>query len=221
MKQIKKFFWKARFKPLINCTVKIWLLFNRLLLTGFLLISQKSCWGTPPTLTRIIYDIELLFQHVNLQIKSAGFFFYLGFLSRTFTNYWTAGEALFISPLYYFYPLCSYWDITGMITAESSLLHIAIVTGLKSGTLGFRAQVFNHEATRPWKGCSGKCRKVHRKIYELKTSVSSLFFNKGISCGSTNLINKRLQRKCFFVSFAKFFRLMFLLNNFECMLPHL
>ena len=55
------------------------------------------------------------------------FFFYLGFLSWTFTIHRTAGEGggyLFDFP-YHFHPLHRHLDISGAITAESSPLHIA------------------------------------------------------------------------------------------------
>ena len=55
------------------------------------------------------------------------FFFYLGFLSRTFMIYRTAGEggANSLSPLYHFLPLHRHLDISRAITTESSPLHIA------------------------------------------------------------------------------------------------
>ena len=55
------------------------------------------------------------------------FFFYVSFLSRTFTNHRTAGEGKGISltPHYHFHPLHRHLDISWAITAESSLLHIA------------------------------------------------------------------------------------------------
>ena len=64
------------------------------------------------------------------------FFFYLGFLSRTFTIHRTAGEgeAISLSPLYHFHLLHRHLDISRAITAESSPLHIAIVSERKSLT---------------------------------------------------------------------------------------
>ena len=55
------------------------------------------------------------------------FFFYLGFLSRIFMIYRTAGEggANSLSPLYHFLPLHRHLEISRAITAESSPLHIA------------------------------------------------------------------------------------------------
>ena len=64
----------------------------------------------------------------------ACFFFYLGFLSRTFTNHRTAREGgghFFSSSL-----------------PESSPLHIASCR-TRTGTFGFQAQVANHQVTRP------------------------------------------------------------------------
>ena len=48
----------------------------------------------------------------------------LGFLSRTFTIHRTAGEEGGL-PLYHFLPLHKHLDISQVITAESSPLHIA------------------------------------------------------------------------------------------------
>ena len=67
------------------------------------------------------------------------FFFYLGFLSRTFTNHRTAekGEGISLTPHYHFHPLHGHLDISRVITAKSLPLRIP-------GTFGFRAQVANH-----------------------------------------------------------------------------
>ena len=58
--------------------------------------------------------------------QTTSFFFYLGFLSRTFTNQ-TAGEGggHSLTPHYHFHPLDRHFDISRAITAESSALHIA------------------------------------------------------------------------------------------------
>ena len=55
------------------------------------------------------------------------FFFYLGFLSRTFTIHGTAGKGggYLFPPLYYFHPLHRHLDVRRPITAESAPLHIA------------------------------------------------------------------------------------------------
>ena len=60
-------------------------------------------------------------------LKLFFFFFYLGFLPRTFMNHRTAGEGVGISltPHYYFHPLHRHLDNSWAITAESSSLHIA------------------------------------------------------------------------------------------------
>ena len=54
-------------------------------------------------------------------------FFFLGFLSRTFANHRTAGnaEGNSLTPHYHFDPLHKHLDISWAITAESSPLHIA------------------------------------------------------------------------------------------------
>ena len=53
------------------------------------------------------------------------FFFYLGFLSRTFTNHRTAGkgEGISLTPHYHFHPLHRRLDISRAITAGSSPAH--------------------------------------------------------------------------------------------------
>ena len=55
-------------------------------------------------------------------------FFYLGFVSRTFTIHTQQqgkGEGIYLISLYYFHPLHRHLDISRAITAESSTLHIA------------------------------------------------------------------------------------------------
>ena len=54
-------------------------------------------------------------------------FFYLGFLSRTFTDHRTLweGEGISLTPHYHFHPLHRRLDISRAITAGSSPLHIA------------------------------------------------------------------------------------------------
>ena len=66
------------------------------------------------------------------------FFFYLGFLSRTFTNHRTAGEGegISLTPHYHFHPLHRHLDISRAITAESSPLHIAS-SRIQTGNLWF------------------------------------------------------------------------------------
>ena len=70
------------------------------------------------------------------------FFLYLCFLSRTFTIHMEAGERgdIHLTPLYHFHPLHRNLDISRVITAESSSLHIAsIVAGFEPETFGFLA----------------------------------------------------------------------------------
>ena len=61
--------------------------------------------------------------------SSSVFFFYLGFLSLTWIIHRTAREGgdyfCFLNPLYHFYLLHRYLDISRAIFAESSPLHIA------------------------------------------------------------------------------------------------
>ena len=53
-------------------------------------------------------------------------FFYLGFISRALTIRSTAreGEAISLTPFYYFYPLDGHLDMSRAIAAESSPLSI-------------------------------------------------------------------------------------------------
>ena len=76
------------------------------------------------TITLFLVSIFKTYSSVS---KTDVFFFYLGFLSWTFTNHRTAGEGVGISltPHYHFHPLHRHLDISRAITAESSPLHIA------------------------------------------------------------------------------------------------
>ena len=67
-------------------------------------------------------------------------FFYLGFLSRTFTIHRTGqkGGGYFLTPFYYFRLLHRHLDISRAVTAVSSPLHITSIWSLlleSSGTL--------------------------------------------------------------------------------------
>ena len=68
-----------------------------------------------------------------IQIITVYIFLGLGFLSRTFTIHRTAGEgeAISLNPLHYFHSLHRHLDISQVITAESSPLHLA---GSRTGT---------------------------------------------------------------------------------------
>ena len=59
------------------------------------------------------------------------------------------GEGISLTPHYHFHPLHRQLDISRAITTESSPLHIASTARLEPGTFGFRAQVANHQVTRP------------------------------------------------------------------------
>ena len=60
------------------------------------------------------------------EIVSKTFFFYLGFISPTFTIHCTEGETRgFLTSLYNFNPLHRHLDISRAITAEGLSLHIA------------------------------------------------------------------------------------------------
>ena len=52
-------------------------------------------------------------------------FFYLDFLSQTFTGQQGKGDAIFLTPLYHFHPLHRHLEVNQAITAESSPQHIA------------------------------------------------------------------------------------------------
>ena len=80
----------------------------------------------------------------GFRVYKKDFFFYLGFLLRTFTNRRTAGEGAgqFFNSYYHFHPLHRHLDMRWTITAESSPPRIA--AGLEPATFGFRAQVTNH-----------------------------------------------------------------------------
>ena len=87
------------------------------------------------------------FLRVAKIIHNESFFFYLGFLSQTFTIHMAPGEGgdIYLTPLSHFQSLYRHLDISRVSTAESSLLHIAsIVALLEQETFGFLAQVDNH-----------------------------------------------------------------------------
>ena len=86
----------------------------------------------------------LLYCHIIIFRKKVSFFFYLGFLSRTFTNLRTAEEGgISLTPHYHFHPLRRHLDFSRAITAESSLLRV-VAAGPEPDTFGFGAQVANH-----------------------------------------------------------------------------
>ena len=83
--------------------------------------------------------LQFLFTIVNnektLVVKKLGggspppLCFLLGFLARPFTNHRTVRERgghFFLTPHYHYYPLHRHLDIGRAITAESSLLYIAV-----------------------------------------------------------------------------------------------
>ena len=84
-----------------------------------------------------------LFQRViYIYIFSIWVFFHK---HSRFTGQQAKGEGIYLTSLYHFHPLHRRLDISRAIAAESSPLHIA---GSRTRT-GFRAQVANHQATRP------------------------------------------------------------------------
>ena len=77
----------------------------------------------------------------KFQFPSFNFFFYLGFLSRTFTN----REGISLFPHYHLHPLHRHLYISRAITAESSPLHIAS-SRIQTGNLLFPSE--NHYPLR-------------------------------------------------------------------------
>ena len=92
--------------------------------------------SSPITITRLD-DFKIHFSDIDLSPPTDAskfrvhimfcFFFYLGFLSRTFTIHGAAGEGggYLLTPVYHFHPLHRHLDISRAIAAESSPLHIA------------------------------------------------------------------------------------------------
>ena len=72
------------------------------------------------------------------KFKCDNFFFYLGFLSDTLTIQRIEGklEAIYLTPLYHFHLLHRYVDISRVIAAESSPLHI-VSSRTRTGNLWF------------------------------------------------------------------------------------
>ena len=95
-------------------------------------ISTKK---TPFNLETVELMQSLEIQKSIVYIVIADFFFCLGFFHENsrFTGQQEKGEVISLIPLYHFHPLHRHVDISRVITAESSPLHI-----------GFRAQVANH-----------------------------------------------------------------------------
>ena len=100
------------------------------------------------------FSSKLYFEECKRVVNSTYelFFFYLGFLSRPFTNHRTAGEGgggISLTPHYHFHPLHRHLDIRRAITAESSPLHIAsaglepepLVSERKSLTIKLRTKL--------------------------------------------------------------------------------
>ena len=52
-------------------------------------------------------------------------FFYLGFLSQTFTGQQGKGDAIYLTPLYHFHPFHRHLEVNQVITADSLPQHIA------------------------------------------------------------------------------------------------
>ena len=107
------------------CSFKVAYLFHRTSCSNFFLKStmlnaQKDLQRSHSFMVNV-----LIWQFNN---SNCSFFFYLGFLLRTFTIHKTAakgGGYLFNSSLYYSYPLCRHLNISRVTTAENSPLHVA------------------------------------------------------------------------------------------------
>ena len=103
---------KAVFKKIVN--------FSGKLLQHY---KQLECEIFRLLLKHVSDHLSVLFQFVWLHI----FFFYLGFLSRAFTNHRTTreGGGYFFNSSLPLPPASQTLDISWAITAESSPLHIA------------------------------------------------------------------------------------------------
>ena len=85
---------------------------------------------------------------VKIIHKESFFFFSIWVFFHEHSRFtWQQGkvEGIYLTPLYHFHPLHNHLEISRVIIAESSPLHIAsIVAGLEPVTSGFRVQVANH-----------------------------------------------------------------------------
>ena len=84
------------------------------------------------------------------------------------------GEGIYLTALYHFHPLHRHLDISRAITAESSPLRIA-GSRTRTGTFGFRAQVANHQATRP----------NHQANHQVANNQATLFWHRPLPFFST------------------------------------
>ena len=75
--------------------------------------------------TNAISRIHFAICEVRRDNSNPEIFFYLGFLSETFTGQQSKGEAISLTPLYHFYPLHRHLEVNQEITAESSPHDIA------------------------------------------------------------------------------------------------
>ena len=98
----------------------------------YFVINGRIFFDQPVKCNLITYD------NIRKLATDFFFFFYLGFLSRTFTIHRTAGEGggIYLTPLYHFHPLRGHLDIGRTITAESSHLRIAS-SRTRTGNLWF------------------------------------------------------------------------------------
>ena len=106
-----------------------------------------SC--TPEGVSEVLMKVAFVLQSQVFRIS----FFYLGFLSQiTFTNHRTAGEGedISLTPHYHFHPLHRHLDISRLITAESSPLHIEVnQKPLVSQCISLTTKLSALEPTRP------------------------------------------------------------------------
>ena len=90
-------------------------------------------------------------QFVDRTFRESSFFFFFSIWvffheHSRFTGQQGKGEGIYLTPLYHFHPLHRRLDIGRAIAAGCSPLRIA---GSRTRTFGLRAQVANHQATRP------------------------------------------------------------------------
>ena len=108
----------------------------------FIYLFLISCWRNLFTIKiSVPYVIFTLIKIIALSLYIylyIDIFFYVGFLSHTFTitGQQGKGEAIYSTPLYHFHPLHRHLDIGRAISAESSHLHIGS-SRTRTGNLWF------------------------------------------------------------------------------------
>ena len=125
---------------------------NERFLEDFLFIYLEELTHSFQSFTKCLSCHTVLLNGLVISTNEGSIFFWWWWwgrvLSQTSTTHRTAEKGrgyFFLTPLYHFHPLHAHLlEISRVITAESSPLHIALPAGLKSGTFGFRTQVINY-----------------------------------------------------------------------------